>query len=171
MRRVVLIAGLSAVAVIGAVWFVNKYYAVEAHALAVRIWPSPTLQQFEASRLRHYAGWFSHDCGIVPRRRDPAEAIQCAQESLRSHRPFRVAFEWVGIDSRGITGIAGDSSGEIYEVTTDETSPGNKFFGTRPARTVTVVRCQEPPVEISVGMHGDRIMSCVDQPSGGGVSE
>lgn len=164
MRPLIAIVGLCALSAIGSAWFVNKYFAIEAHALAMRLWPPATLQTVEARRLRQIGGWFSTDCGHVRHHQDPTTSIACANESLQSRRPFHVAFEWVGIDSHGITGLAGNAAGEVYEVTTDEISAGGGIANSRPARIVTVTRCERAPVERVIGMRGDRILSCLVSP-------
>jgi hypothetical protein len=59
-------------------WFINKYFGVEAQALAVRIWPPPTTDQVERKELRKIADWFSLDCGHVRYRENADRAIACA---------------------------------------------------------------------------------------------
>ena len=147
---------LAAIAVLGFValgggsaWFINKYFGIEAEALAGRLWPPPTAQQVEVRQLRKIAGWFSLDCGHVRHREDADPAIACAQGALRTRRPFRVAFDYVGVDSHGVTGLAANSKGTVYEVQTDELGHGwgGAVRTTGRVRSVTVTRCQEAPIE------------------------
>jgi hypothetical protein len=74
---------LSAVVVIGfSLWFVDKYFWIEAQSLMVRLWPPPTVEQVEQKQLRRIAGWFSLDCGHVRHRGDADAAISCALQAL-----------------------------------------------------------------------------------------
>jgi hypothetical protein len=148
MRRPLVVITLSVVAVIGgSIWFIEKYFGIEAHAVAVRLWPPPTADQVEARQLRTIAGSFSVDCGHVRHREDADYAIACTQRALKSGRRFYVAFDYVGVDSHGITGLARNSKGEVYEVVTDDLGRG--IFGavSRHARNVTVTRCEAAPTE------------------------
>ena len=160
MRRKILIAALCILAVLAMFWFLDKYFAVEVEAKVFRLFPPPTVQQVESERLRRTAGWFSRDCGTVKLHEDPTSSISCASDAMRQHHSFRVAFEWVGWDSRGLIGLAGTSSGDIYEITTDELSAGGGLFNARPRQDVTVQKCEKPPREISFGFRGTRIFSC-----------
>src|SRR5262245_32245863 len=91
--RLLTIAALCLAAIGGfSTWFINKYFGVEAQALAVRIWPPPTTDQVENKELRKIAGWFSLDCGHVRYREDADRAIACAQDALKARRRFYVAF-------------------------------------------------------------------------------
>jgi hypothetical protein len=69
-------------------WFVNKYFGIEARALAARIWRSPTADQVENKELRKIAGWFSLDCGHVRHREDADRAIACARDAFKTKRPL-----------------------------------------------------------------------------------
>jgi hypothetical protein len=161
MRRLYIFVVVLVLIVIGSTWFVNKYFAIEAHAIVFRLFPPPTLQQVEKQRLRKIAGMFSRDCGHVRRHDDASTAMACATTSMRSRHPFRVGFEWTGLDSHGITGLAGNANGEVYEVTVDETDAGGGILLSAPVREITVTRCERMPVEITVGMYKDRLFSCV----------
>lgn len=160
MRRITTIGALCALAIIAAWWFVNKYFAVEVQALMSRVFPPPSVRQLESKQLRRTAGWFSRDCGVVKLHDDPTVAMSCANEAMREHCSFRIAFEWVGVDSHGMTGLAGTSSGDIYEITTDDISAGSGTFNVRPGRVVTVQKCERSPVETTVGHRANRVLSC-----------
>jgi hypothetical protein len=125
--RTTLAATLLAVAVITfSIWFLNKYFGLEAHSLIARLWPPPTAEQIEKKQLHRIAGWFSLDCGHVGRRRENADrAIACAHKVLKAGRRFYVSFDYVGWDSHGTTGLAEDSKHEVYEVATDELGGGS----------------------------------------------
>ncbi len=103
-RKIAVIVLLCSVVVAGAAWFIDKYFALEFNALIARIRPVPTAQQIEIRRLRKIAGWFSRDCGHVPRHGDADPAIACAKDALNSGERFYVSFDYVGVDSRGTTG-------------------------------------------------------------------
>lgn len=154
-----------AVAVLAAcsVWFINKYFGIEAQAFKERLWPPPTAEQVEVQQLRKIAGWFSLDCGHA---RSPVEAdraITCAQKALEMKRRFYVAFDFVGIDSHRATGLAVGSRGVLYEATTDQ------LFGsiyTVPKADVN--RCETPPIEKADGWN--RYLTCwtaADDKAGG----
>src|SRR4051794_19590004 len=149
--RTTLAATLLAVAVITfSIWFLNKYFGLEAHSLIARLWPPPTAEQIEKKQLHRIAGWFSLDCGHVGRRRENADrAIACAHKVLKAGRRFYVSFDYVGWDSHGTTGLAEDSKHEVYEVATDELGRGSPGYvaTTRTVRTTNVTFCEKPPVE------------------------
>jgi hypothetical protein len=147
--RHIAFAVLGFVALGGSAWFINKYFGIEAEALLERLWPPPTAQQVEVRQLRKIAGWFSLDCGHVRHREDADRAIACARGALRAREPFHVAFDFVGVDSHGITGLAANSKGTVYEVQTDELGRGWAGYvrTTGLVRSVTVTRCEKAPVE------------------------
>ena len=149
-KRIVLIALSFLIVLSSSVWFISKYYALEANAVTNvvvgKLWPRPTTQQVEIRRLRQLSGWFSRDCGHVRRHSDADAAIACAQSSLKAGQTFYVSFDYVGIDSHGTIGLAADSNRTVYEVTTDDGWYEDK--GTlRSGVNVTVVRCKTPPIE------------------------
>ena len=117
---------LLALAVVGggSSWFIDKYFGIEAQGFAARLWPAPTAQQVEVRQLRKIAGWFSLDCGHVRYRENADRAISCAQNAIRARHHFYVAFDWRGIDSHGTMGLAANSEGAVYEVTTDQLTGG-----------------------------------------------
>lgn len=162
MRRLIVIAGLCLVVLGCSVWFVNKYFGIEARSLLARLWPPPTLEQLETRKLRKVAGWFSLNCGHVHRHENADGAISCATSALRTGKPFYVSFDYVGIDSIGATGVAANSTGAVYEVTTDELGRGT--FGyvktSSTVRTVSVIPCQRPPADQTF-YPSNRILSCV----------
>src|SRR5215472_4316614 len=93
VRRTI-IACLSSLVFIGcSVWFVNKYFGIEARSLAERLWPPPTIEQVERRHLRKIAGWLSLDCGHVHRHKNADAAISCATSALSARKPFYVSFE------------------------------------------------------------------------------
>ena len=148
--RLVVIATFFLAAVAGfSTWFVNKYFGIEAQALAGRIWPLPTADQVEQKELLKIAGWFSLDCGHVRHREDADRAIACARDALKAGRCFYVAFDYRGLDSHGTTGIAANSDGAIYEVVTDQLSGGwaGYVFNDRRVSAPTVISCKKAPVE------------------------
>jgi hypothetical protein len=152
-----LVIGVSA-----SVWFINKYYALEAEAVAQvvvgTLRPRPTIEQVETRRLRRLSGWFSRSCGHVRRHTDAETAIACAQSALKAGQSFYVSFDFVGIDSHGAIGLAADSKRTVYEVITDD-----GWFqdnGTlRNGVNVTVTRCETPPIEL-VGDPRNRYLTC-----------
>jgi hypothetical protein len=143
----------------GSAWFINKYFGIEAESLAERLWPRPTAQQVEVRQLRKIAGWFSLECGHVRHREDADPAIACAQGALKSAQRFYVAFDYVGVDSRGITGLARNSEGQIYEVSTDDLGLGAFGAVSRRRRTVTVTRCEAAPSE-RISYPANRYLTC-----------
>ena len=148
--RTTLAATLLAVAVITfSIWFVNKYFGLDAHSLVVRLWPPPTAEEAEKKQLHRIAGWFSVDCGHVGRRENADRAIACAHEALKAGRRFYVSFDYVGWDSHGTTGLAENSKHEVYEVVTDELGRGSLGYvaTTGTVRTTNVSFCEKPPVE------------------------
>ena len=156
------IAVLGFVALGGSAWFINKYFGIEAEALAERLWPPPTAQQVEVRQLRKLAGWCSLDCGHVRHLEDADRAIACAQGALRTRQPFYVAFDFVGFDSHGTTGLAANSKGAVYEVQTDEIGHGwgGAMRTTGLVRSVTVTRCEKAPVE-QTSYPANRDLTCV----------
>jgi hypothetical protein len=144
------------------VWFVNKYFGIEARALPVRLWPPPTVDQDELRQLRKIAGWFSLDCGHVRRREDADRAIACVQGALRTGQQFYVAFDYVGLDSHGATGLASNPRTGVYEVDTDELGRGwgGYVATTGIVRTVTVTHCETAPIE-QTSYPANRYLTCL----------
>ena len=162
MQRHTLIILVSVLVLIGsATWFVHKYFAVEAETLAKQVWPDPSAEQVEIRKLRGIAGWFSIDCGHVLHRQDADAAISCATKALRTREPFYVSFDYIGTDSTGVIGLAGDRSSRVFKVTTDELGRG--AFGmistSGPNRTVTFRLCDKGPVE-ETSYPANRYLSC-----------
>jgi hypothetical protein len=94
VRRTRAVALLSFALVIGfSVWFVEKYFWLEAHSVIGRFWPPATVEQVERKKLRQIAGWFALDCGHVRYREDADPAISCALEAVKSGRRFYAAFD------------------------------------------------------------------------------
>ncbi|HJS97652.1 MAG TPA: hypothetical protein VJ756_01080 [Terriglobales bacterium] len=147
---------------VGSGWFINKYFDLEAHALFMRLWPPPTAQQVEIRQLRKIAGWFSRDCGHVRHRQNADWAIACAEDALRTGQRFYVSFDYVGLDSTRIIGLASNSAGVVYEVTTDQLGRGAfGFVATRgTVRTTTVTRCEKVPVE-QTSYPANRYLTCL----------
>jgi hypothetical protein len=145
-------------------WFVNKYFGIEAQAVASRIWPLPTADQVEKKELRKIAGWFSLDCGHVRYREDADRAIACAQGALKARRRFYVAFDYRGLDSHGTTGIAANSDGAVYEVVTDQLSGGwaGYVYNNRRVSAPTVIPCKKAPVE-RASYPANRYMTCLPE--------
>jgi hypothetical protein len=143
------------------IWFVNKYFWLEAHSVIVRWWPTPTAEQVETKHLRRIAGWFSLDCGHVRHHENADRAISCADDALRRGRPFYVSFDYIGIDSHGTTGLAADSKHELYEVVTDELGRGSlgHVATTGTVRTTNVSRCEKSPVE-ETSLPANRYLTC-----------
>jgi len=146
------------------VWFVNKYFWLEAHALVVRLWPPPTVQQIEQRRLHRIAGWFSLDCGHVHHREDADAATTCALQALKSRQRFYVAFDYVGLDSHGTTGLALDARGALCQVDTDQMGGG--FGGyvccSQRISEPQVYRCKQPPTE-KTSYIANRYLSCISE--------
>jgi hypothetical protein len=160
MRRALVVITLSAVAVIGcSIWFIEKYFGIEAHAVAVWLWPPSTVDQIEARHLHTIAGWFSVNCGHVRHREDADHAIACEQGALKSGHRFYVEFDYVGLDSHGISGLARNSEGEVYEVVTDDLGRGAFGAVSRHVRNVTVTRCEATPTE-QTSNAANRYLTC-----------
>ena len=162
VRRTLTAALLSFAIVIGfSIWFVNKYFWLEAHSLVARFWPPLTAEQVEQKQLRRIAGWFSLDCGHVRHRENADRAIACADEALKTGRRFYVSFDYVGIDSHGATGLAANSKHEVYEAVTDELGRGSLgYVGTTgTVRTINVRRCENSLVEQS-SPPANRYLTC-----------
>jgi len=141
--------------------FVNRYFGIEARALAMRLWPPPAAEQVEIRKLRKIAGWFSRDCGHVRHLEDPNRAITCAQSALRAGQQFYVAFDYVGIDSHGTTGLALNAEGDVYEVNTDQLGRGTfEPVASVPRVAVTDTRCEQPPFE-QTSFHNNRYLTCI----------
>jgi|SRR5271165_649529 len=141
------------------IWFIEKYFGIEAHAVAARLWPPATADQIEERQLHSIAGWFSADCGHVQHREDADRAIACAQGALKSGQRFYVAFDYVGLDSHGITGLARNSEGKVYEVVTDDLGRGAFGAVNRHVRNVTVTRCEVAPTE-RTSYPANRYLTC-----------
>ena len=162
VRKRLLVAVLSSAIVIGfSIWFVNKYFLLEAQSVIARFWHPPTAEQLEDKRLRRIAGWFSLDCGHVRYRENPDRAIACAGDALRTGRRFYVSFDYVGVDSHGVTGLAATSKHEVYEVVTDELGRGHLGYvaTTGTVRTTNVSRCEKPPAE-QTSLPANRYLTC-----------
>jgi hypothetical protein len=147
-------------------WFINKYFGIEAQALAVRVWPPPTTDQVESKELRRIAGWFSLDCGHVRYRENADRAISCAQDALKARRRFYVAFDYRGLDSHGTTGLALNSEGAVYEVVTDQLTGGwaGYVFNNRRVSVPTVIPCKKVPVE-RTSYPANRYLTCFAESS------
>jgi hypothetical protein len=154
---------LSFAIVIGfSVWFVEKYFWIEAHSVIVRFWPPPTVERVEHKKLRQIAGWLSLDCGHVRHREDADPAISCALDALKSGRRFYVAFDVVGLDSHGTTGLALSAEGVLYQVDTDQMSGGWAGYVccSRRISDPQVYRCKKPPTE-EISYPANRSLSCI----------
>jgi hypothetical protein len=166
MRRVrgtLATALLSSAIVIGfSTWFINKYFWIEAHSLMVRLWPPPTAEQVEQKQLRWIAGWFSLDCGHVRHRGDADPTISCALQALKSERRFYVAFDYVGLDSHGTTGLALNAQGVLYQVDTDQMGGGwgGVVCCSQRISDPKVYRCKKPPTE-QISFRANRSLSCI----------
>jgi hypothetical protein len=143
------------------IWFVNKYFRLEAHSFIARVWPPLTAEQVEQTQLRRIAGSFSLDCGHVRHRDNASRAIACAEEALKTGRRFHVSFDFVGVDSHGATGLASNSKHEVYEVVTDELGRGllGSVGTTGTVRTTNVRRCENSPVE-QTSPPANRYLTC-----------
>ena len=165
--RLVAIAAFCLLALAGfSAWFINKYFGIEAQALAVRLWPPPTADQVEDKQLRRIAGWFSLDCGHVRYRENADGAIACAQDALKARRRFYVAFDYRGLDSHGTTGLAMNSDGAIYKVETDQLTGGwaGYVFNDRRVSVPTVTSWKKVPVE-RTSYPANRYLTCLAESS------
>ena len=172
MQRRALIIGFCALIFVGcSVWFVDKYFGIEAHAVSVRLWPAPTPEQVETQNLRRIAGWFSLNCGHVRRHENADGAISCATEALKTGKTFYVSFDFVwesrafGLQrdpASGVIGLARNSSGALYEVATMDM---RRFsIPSEPYRTVTVIRCEKTAQE-QLSQAADRYLTCFAVPT------
>jgi hypothetical protein len=143
-------------------WFVNKYFGIEEHALLIRLWPPPTASQVARIQLQKLAGWYSLDCGHVRHRQNADSVIDCAQNALKTGRRFYVAFDWVGLDSHGTTGLAANSKG-LYEVDTDEVRWGGLIASTLHV-AMTITPCEIAPTE-TILYPANRVLTCLPEPS------
>lgn len=152
--RLAIIATVALGALAGcSVWFINKYFWIEAQTVKERLLPPPTAEQVELRRLRNIAGWFSLDCGHVRRPEEADRAIACAQKALAMKRRFYVAFDFAGMDSYGSTGLAAGWRGVLYEATTDQLV-GSMLSVPK----ADVNRCETPPLEKTDGRN--RYLTC-----------
>jgi len=164
MRRTLAAVLLSSVVVIGFSMFIEKYFWIEAHSVIARLWPPPTVEQVEQKELRRIAGWFSLDCGHVRHREDAGPAISCALQALKSGRRFYVAFDYVGLDSHGVTGLVSNPEGVLYRVDTDQMGSGWAGYvccGRRVSKP-QIYRCKKPPTEW-VSYPANRSLSCISK--------
>jgi hypothetical protein len=152
---------VSAIAIGFSSWFINKYFRIEADSLIARLWPTPTVEQIERKQLRRIAGWFSLDCGHVRHREDADPAITCALRALKSGQRFYVAFDYVGLDSHGTTGLALNAENVLYQVDTDQMGGGwgAVVCCTRRVTDAAVYRCERPPTE-QISFPANRSLSC-----------
>jgi hypothetical protein len=143
---------------------VDKYFSIEAHDLRVRLWPPPTLVQLERQRLQKTAGWLSIDCGYVRQGESADAAISCATHALKSRKAFQVSFDFIGMDTTGVIGIAGNRNGEVFEVRTEELGHAalRGITTSGASRSVSVIRCEKSPIELSL-YDTDRYLLCPDQ--------
>ena len=152
----------SAIVIGFSIWFVEKYFWIEAHSVLVRLWPPPTVEEIEQKQLRRIAGWLSVDCGHVRHRQDAGPAISCALQAVKSKRRFYVAFDYVGLDSHGATGLALDAQGTLYQVDTDQMGGG--FGGyvccSQRVSEPRIHRCKNLPTE-EISYPANRSLSCL----------
>jgi hypothetical protein len=171
MRRTLVGLLLTFVALVGfSIWFVNKYFWIEAHSVMARVWPPPTVQQVERKELQRIAGRFSLDCGHVRHRQDADTAISCALQALKSGHRFYVAFDYVGLDSHGTTGLALNPEGVLYQVETDQMGGGlaGVVCCSQRISKARTYRCKNPPTE-EVMYPANRYLSCIPQDAEGGT--
>src|ERR1700730_11374107 len=69
-------------------------------------------------RVRTLAGSGAINCGHIKPQSDPKPASDCVLNSFANHKPFYVIYDTqeFGIDSHFIDGLAGDKSGNLYDV-------------------------------------------------------
>ncbi|MGI9101147.1 MAG: hypothetical protein ACR2IF_01770 [Terriglobales bacterium] len=83
---------------------------------------------------------------------------------MNNNRAFYVSFEWHGIDARGITGLAADAAGGMYEVELEEHAlpplPGTALQSR--ARPLLIRKCGKPPILIEA-WRGGQYLSCTAQ--------
>jgi hypothetical protein len=70
------------------------------------------------NRLIKVAGYGAINCGRVRPETDPNPSSRCVLDSFANHRPFYVVYDTqeFRIDSDFIDGLAGDKSGNLYDV-------------------------------------------------------
>jgi hypothetical protein len=69
-------------------------------------------------RVRTLAGSGAINCGYIKPRSDPKPVSDCVLNSFANHKPFYVIYDTqeFAIDSHFIDGLAGDKSGNLYDV-------------------------------------------------------
>jgi len=155
------------------VWFVDKYFGIEAHEVWARLWPTPTPEQVETRNLRRIAGWYSLNCGHVRRYENADAAISCAMEALKTRRTFYVSFDFVwklrpfGLylpPADGVIGLARNPSGALYEVAVMVPRDSKSVIPSEPARIVTVSLCNKAASEQISQVEG-RYLTCFAVPT------
>jgi hypothetical protein len=101
-------------------------------------------------RLTVLAGGGAVNCGTIRPRSDPKPASDCVLNAFANHQPFYVVYntQEIMIDSKFIDGLAGDKSGNLYDV---EFSSGGWSSDGIPAgaqladrKHIFVEACQKP---------------------------
>jgi len=80
---------------------------------------SPSDQTIVKHRLTVLAGGGAVNCGTIRPRSDPKPASDCVFNAFANHQPFYAVYntqEFMVDDSKFIDGLAGDKSGNLYDV-------------------------------------------------------
>ena len=92
-------------------------------AIAVLLGASALYSQLDHAtvimhRVRILAGSGAINCGHIKPQSDPKPASECVLTSFGNHKPFYVLYDTqeFAIDSHFIDGLAGDKSGNVYDV-------------------------------------------------------
>lgn len=149
MRRPHVVITLSVIAAIGcSIWLIEKYFGIEAHAVAERLWPPSTADQIEARRLHNIAGKNATDCGHVGLHQSPTAPGDCALAAWKANRPFFISYDVQGIDSKLLYGLTSSGGGDVFSVkydsmgwSTDDLRSGMKVLD---GKHILVVHCPSP---------------------------
>jgi hypothetical protein len=100
--------------------------ALSLAALAISRQPDVATATRMQHRVRTIAGSGATNCGYLKSRSDPKPTTDCVLNSFSNQKPFYVFYDTqeFEIDSHFIDGLAGDKSGNIYDVEFSSTGWG-----------------------------------------------
>jgi len=117
-----------------------------SEAQAPIIWMVGDKLDWESHRL---AGWRATNCGRLPGHAH--EVSRCVVACLTDKVPFRLRYDWIGIDEANAIGVVGGRDGRLYTLS----SAGGRPTGRVDLlyQSVTVRPCEEP---IDLSKHTER---------------